>query len=241
MADSDASADTDASIGRKRTAARPPLAGSTGSETETDERVRAKENKARRGRPIGSGRGTVLTRARAQLRNMEAEAREREFERALEARAFRKKPEKADKAGKAVFEFGSDLSASESREEGISARDVQGLRAEAGRSVTEILHVARTSGNLKGEYVRRLKLAAEALTGIVDALADRSSNEETRKVAADNERLRKEVENLKAEAYQLGADYFTINTIGMTFVVVVRRSYSYLQPVTENFLTEQIQ
>ncbi|CAH0718327.1 unnamed protein product, partial [Brenthis ino] len=65
---------------------------------------------------------------------MEAEAREREFERALEARAFRKKPEKADKAGKAVFEFGSDLSASESREEGISARDVQGLRCAGSES-----------------------------------------------------------------------------------------------------------
>ncbi|CAH0719552.1 unnamed protein product, partial [Brenthis ino] len=207
MADSDASADTDASIGRKRTAARPPLAGSTGSETETDERVRAKENKARRGRPIGSGRGTGrgtgIARARADLRKMEAEAREAEFERALEARAFRKKKgdreDKLDKADKAVFEFGSELSNSETQEEGISARDVQGLRAEAGRSVTEILHVARTSGNLKGEYVRRLKLAAEALTGIVDALASRSSSEETRKVAADNERLRKEVENLKAE------------------------------------------
>ncbi|CAH0719021.1 unnamed protein product, partial [Brenthis ino] len=196
MADSDASADTDASIGRKRTAPRPPLAGSTGSETETDERVRAKENKARRGRPIGSGSGTVLTRARADLRRMEAEAREAEFERALEARAFRKKTGKADKA---VFEFGSDLSAPESREDANAAMDVQGLRAEAGRNVTEIFHVARTSGNLKGEYVRRLKTAAAALTGIVDTLAARSSNEETRKVAADNERLRKEVENLKAE------------------------------------------
>ncbi|CAH0714124.1 unnamed protein product, partial [Brenthis ino] len=161
MADSDASADTDASIGRKRTAPRPPLAGSTGSETETDERVRAKENKARRGRPIGSGSGTVLTRARADLRRMEAEAREAEFERALEARAFRKKTGKADKA---VFEFGSDLSAPESREDANAAMDVQGLRAEAGRKLSHCWASFQYEGSLSDQGINTLGFQMSALT-----------------------------------------------------------------------------
>lgn len=62
-----------------------------------------------------------------------------------------------------------------------------------------ILEVAAKSGHLKGTFVRKLKDAAESLQGIVESLVSRSMNEETRRVAADNARLRREVDSLKAE------------------------------------------
>lgn len=53
-----------------------------------------------------------MTRAHAELRELEAEAREVEFERALEARAFRKESRIESSSAEAIFEFGSQLSMS---------------------------------------------------------------------------------------------------------------------------------
>ena len=77
--------------------------------------------------------------------------------------------------------------------------DAEQLRATARQSMAEILEVATKSGNLKGTYVRQLKVAAASLQDVVNALADRTEVDEVRRVRADNNRLRREVEVLRAE------------------------------------------
>lgn len=81
----------------------------------------------------------------------------------------------------------------------ISVLNAQELRARAGEKLTLILEVAKKSGNLKGEFVSRLKKSAATLGEVVEALASRSEAEETRRLRADNNRLRLDVESMKAE------------------------------------------
>lgn len=73
------------------------------------------------------------------------------------------------------------------------------MRAYAGRKAAAIFEVAQKSRALKGTFVKRLKDAAIALQGAVEALAARTESEEARRLRADNGRLRREVKSLKAD------------------------------------------
>ncbi|XP_046972459.1 uncharacterized protein LOC124539205 [Vanessa cardui] len=86
------------------------------------------------------------------------------------------------------------------------------LRAQAGRSAALILEVAQKSSNLKGGFGKKLRESAAALQAIVDALASRTEAEETRKLRADNGRLRKEVDSLKAEVKAHRRDFTEIRS-----------------------------
>lgn len=147
----------------------------------------AKVTTARRGK---AGRGTVVTRARAELKKLEAENREREFEEALHARAFGKNMQEpvldSENMEEEIEENPSNISAEE-------------LRAYAGRNTTDILEIAMKAKTLNKTSVKRLQEAAAGLQEIVDTLVGRTEAEETRRLKIDNGRLRKEVENLKAE------------------------------------------
>ncbi|XP_050356289.1 uncharacterized protein LOC126777335 [Nymphalis io] len=182
---------SDAFAGRKR-----PRVGlgifDSGSDTETEGRVTAKCNSARRGKPTSKGRGTVLTRAKAELKAKAAEAREEAFERSLRSRAFRKN------ATEVVLDSDESSSSDVRREDPIKL-GAEELRAEAGRNAALILEVAQKSGNLKSGFIKKLKDLAASLQCIVDALASRTEAEETRRLRADNGRLRKEIDDLKTE------------------------------------------
>ncbi|XP_046968885.1 uncharacterized protein LOC124536397 [Vanessa cardui] len=181
---------SDALIRRKR-----PYEGlvifNSDSDTETEMRMAAKSKPAIRGK-TAKGRGSGLARAKAELKAKANEAREEAFERSLRSRAFRKEPPQAV------------LDSEESSSSDVHTKDptkmgAEELRAQAGRSAALILEVAQKSSNLKGGFGKKLKESAAALQAIVDALASRTEAEETRKLRADNGRLRKEVDSLKAE------------------------------------------
>ncbi|XP_052747127.1 uncharacterized protein LOC128199871 [Bicyclus anynana] len=138
-------------------------------------------------------RGTGIAAARADLLAARKEAREEAFNQLLKDRIVRKEmtepvldPEEGMASGASCREDPAGLTSEE-------------LRASAGRSVAAIMQMAARSNNLKGTFVRRFKDAATELQEIVEALASRTEAEETRRVRADNARLRTEVESLKAE------------------------------------------
>ncbi|XP_047532781.1 uncharacterized protein LOC125067927 [Vanessa atalanta] len=140
----------------------------------------------------GEVKGNGLARARAELKEKEEEEREVAFERALRSRAFKKAPtEKKD----AVVPS-SSVTKSMADPATLGAEE---LHAEAERNVAAILTVAKKSGNLKFGYIKSLKESAAALQAIVKVLSSRTEAEETRRLQADNSRLRREVENLKED------------------------------------------
>ncbi|CAH2045681.1 unnamed protein product, partial [Iphiclides podalirius] len=65
-----------------------------------------------------------------------------------------------------------------------------------------ITKVATKSKNLKGTFVKALKEAAEMIREAVNALQSISSTDETRRLQADNKRLRDEVATLQKEALE---------------------------------------
>ncbi|CAH2109198.1 unnamed protein product [Euphydryas editha] len=90
---------------------------------------------------------------------------------------------------------------------GVGALNAQELRARAGEDIACIIEVAKKSGNLKGEYVAKLKRSASTLREAVEALASRSKAEETRRLRAENRRLKLEIEAIKAEVKALRRDF----------------------------------
>lgn len=74
--------------------------------------------------------------------------------------------------------------------------------------VRKILEIAAKSGNLKGTYVRDLKVAAKEIGEIVEDLADRClGGEEGRRLQRDNNRLRAQVKELGLELAALRREF----------------------------------
>ncbi|XP_046972451.1 uncharacterized protein LOC124539197 [Vanessa cardui] len=174
------------------------------SDTETETRIAAKSKPALRGKTTKS-RGSGLARAKAELKAKASEAGEEAFERSLRSRAFRKEPPH------------TVLDSEESSFSDVQTKDptkmgAEELRAQAGRSAALILEVAQKSSNLKGGFGKKLRESAAALQAIVDALASRTEAEETRKLRADNGRLRKEVDSLKADVKAHRRDFAEIRS-----------------------------
>ncbi|XP_052742921.1 uncharacterized protein LOC128198958 [Bicyclus anynana] len=154
---------------------------------------RIRSDIASRGRSMVRGRGTGITRARAELKEAREEAYEVAFNQLLRDRAYRKDspqvitdPEETEENEIICPEVPANLTAEE-------------LRALGGHNVASIMHVATKSRNLKGTWVKRLKESARVLQEILEALASRTEADETRRLRADNTRLRNEIESLKSD------------------------------------------
>ncbi|CAH2216431.1 jg26630, partial [Pararge aegeria aegeria] len=93
-----------------------------------------------------------------------------------------------------------------------SAHRTQELRAWAGRSTASIIQLATKSSHLKGTYVKKFKEAASELQAIVEALTTRNEAEETRRLQADNNRLRSELEIIRAEQKAYRRDFTEMKT-----------------------------
>ncbi|XP_047543144.1 actin cytoskeleton-regulatory complex protein pan1-like [Vanessa atalanta] len=150
----------------------------------------------------GNSKKSGLSRARIELKANEDEERELAFERTLRSRAFKKTPVVVPEPEEAASLAKVDP-ALQSNEE---------LRAEAGRSAREIREVALKSSNLKGGFIKRLKDAAASLEGVVEALASRTEADEARNLRADNSRLRREIDSLKAELKAHRREYAEMRT-----------------------------
>ncbi|XP_047543169.1 actin cytoskeleton-regulatory complex protein pan1-like [Vanessa atalanta] len=144
-----------------------------------------------------------LSQARAVLKKKEEEDRELAFERTLRSRAFKKAPA----AAPVVHEPTPTINIADPAD--LSAEE---LCAEAGRNAAQIREVALKSSNLKGGFIKKLKDAATSLEGVVEALASRTEAEESRRLRADNNRLHREVENLKAELKAHRREYAEMRT-----------------------------
>ncbi|XP_045453782.1 transcriptional regulatory protein AlgP-like [Melitaea cinxia] len=162
-----------------------------GSDTETEETEVSKTITARRGRPLGSKAGSS---SRAKFLKSAPATVFDDLEAVLRGRQYR--PGSATE-GTTPISSGNEsdyLAALDT-----SALNAQELRARAGEGLACIIEVAKKSGNLKGEFVARLKRSAKTLTEVVDALSSRSEAEESRRLRTENRRLKLEVEALKVE------------------------------------------
>lgn len=166
------------------------------SDTETEGTAAAKVSTSRRGRAKGTKTGPTREEFLKPLPKPLVE----ELAEVLQSRKF-KKGQAAVAAG-SLLDTGSDSDVYAGFAD-LSVLNAQELRAQAGGMLTCILEVAKKSGNLKGEFVARLKRSASTLREVVDALASRSEAEETRRLRAENSRLRLEVEACKAEVKSL--------------------------------------
>ncbi|XP_045458554.1 uncharacterized protein LOC123668907 [Melitaea cinxia] len=126
---------------------------------------------------------TALARKRSSQR--EAASREK----ALEAEVL-----KAEEGRRAI---GLDVG---------DVRIVEALGVQVAKDVDMILKVATRSSNLKGTFVKALKDAAFSISIAVEALKERTSSDEVRKLQAENTRLRRDVEDLKLQMAELVKD-----------------------------------
>lgn len=178
---------------RKRPSSSLSVSGYLGSDMETEETVAAKVNKPRRGR----GRTAKAAPSRGEFLKPPLVPSDGELDRVLRNRQFKKGL--ADAASTGFPSESGDDSDAVAIVGDLSTLNAQELRAQAGEKLACILEVARKSGNLKGEFVGRLKRSASVIREVVEALSSRSEAEETRRLRADNGRLRLEVESCKAE------------------------------------------
>lgn len=81
----------------------------------------------------------------------------------------------------------------------VEVLDSGSLKVHAGLLMESVYDVCRTSGNLKGPYVKQLRQAALGLRNIVDVLAERSETEESRRLSRENKVLRQKAEDLQSE------------------------------------------
>lgn len=181
---------------RKRPYSTFDVPGYSESDTETEGTAAAKVNTARRGR----GKGPKAGHSREEFLRPHPVSLDGELEEAMQSRKFKKRP--ATVAAEALLNTGSDSDVL-ARFGDLSGLNAQELRAQAGEMLACILEVAKKSGNLKGEFVARLKRSASTLREVVDALACRSEAEETRRLRAECSRLRLEVKASKEEVKAL--------------------------------------
>ncbi|XP_041974097.1 uncharacterized protein LOC121729602 [Aricia agestis] len=161
----------------------------SGSDTEeigvgSDRTVKAQT--AKRGKTRGST--SRISAARQELRERTKEAKEADFLASLEKKSFRKEVTVLDNP----------------TPPGPLDLDVEVMGPEdllrAGESnLQEILAIANKSTNLKGGYANKIKRATSTLRVVLDALGARTEAEETRRLKADNNRLQRELANLREE------------------------------------------
>ncbi|XP_039762476.1 uncharacterized protein LOC120635523 [Pararge aegeria] len=147
-----------------------------------------------------------LGSATAELRAAEEETRESGLSRFLRDRVVGRA------AHTTVLDPEEGMASEESCREDPTKLGTQELRAWAGRSTASIIQLATKSSHLKGTYVKKFKEAASELQAIVEALTTRNEAEETRRLQADNNRLRSELEIIRAEQKAYRRDFTEMKT-----------------------------
>ncbi|XP_039761458.1 uncharacterized protein LOC120634749 [Pararge aegeria] len=147
-----------------------------------------------------------LGSATAELRAAEEETRESGLSRFLRDRVVGRA------AHTTVLDPEEGMASEESCREDPTKLGTQELRAWAGRSTASIIQLATKSSHLKGTYVKKFKEAASELQAIVEALTTRNEAEETRRLQADNNRLRSELEIIRAEQKAYRWDFTEMKT-----------------------------
>ncbi|XP_041973291.1 rootletin-like [Aricia agestis] len=161
----------------------------SGSDTEgagagSDKTV--KPQVAKRGKSRGST--SRLSAARQELRERTKEAKEADFLGSLDGRSFRKEvTELAESPPPGPLDID------------VEAMGPEDLLQAAEKNLQEIVGIANKSSNLKGGYANKIRRATSAVRLVLDALGARTEAEETRRLKADNNRLQRELANLREE------------------------------------------
>jgi hypothetical protein len=163
------------------------------SDTEPEVSASAKVPTTRRGKTQTAGHRAGLSRAKAELKKLSKTAEEAKFEKILHNRAFRKEK------GEMILDIEEEVEEPRTLENDVSLLNAQELQARVGEKVAAVLEVAKKCGNLKGGFISKLKESAKTLQEVVECLVSRTEVDESRWLLADNKRLHKEVEALKAE------------------------------------------
>ncbi|XP_041981581.1 rootletin-like [Aricia agestis] len=161
----------------------------SGSDTEgagagSDKTV--KPQVAKRGKSRSST--SRLSAARQDLRERTKEAKEADFLSSLDGRSFRKEvTELAESPPPGPLDID------------VEAMGPEDLLQAAEKNLQEIVGIANKSSNLKGGYANKIRRATSAVRLVLDALGARTEAEETRRLKADNNRLQRELANLREE------------------------------------------
>ncbi|XP_063386895.1 uncharacterized protein LOC134672877 [Cydia fagiglandana] len=150
----------------------------------------AKMSTSHRGGKASAGRVSELSRARAELRAAEEEAREEAANREWRKRLQEPVPSELPNSG-------ADLVHTADSADDISVKDLK----------AKMMTVTEMTKNMRGKNGKDLKEEITALNNMVNILASRSEAEEIRRLRADNNRLRREVENMKTEMKAYRRDY----------------------------------
>ncbi|XP_063370337.1 uncharacterized protein LOC134658616 [Cydia amplana] len=165
----------------------------------------AKVTTARRGR---ASRGSAITRARAELKKMEYETREREFEKALHARAYKKavpKPILHSENSEEIAENTQRLreTAAEECRPDDARKTGDDIIETVRKAAIKVIEETGKSKNLNGQVHGRIKAACLEITKAMDELATREESDELRALKADNKRMREQLAHLQTETKAL--------------------------------------
>lgn len=86
------------------------------------------------------------------------------------------------------------------------ARTVDALGAQVAKDVDIIVNVATRSSNLKGTFVKALKDAAASITAAFEAVKERTSSDEVKKLQHENTCLRRDLDELKIQMAELAKE-----------------------------------
>ncbi|XP_039749872.1 uncharacterized protein LOC120626416 [Pararge aegeria] len=147
-----------------------------------------------RGRPPTHGRYVGLSKARENMAEEKAQAKQKAEDDLLKEAAvarFRRETRK-----EVASPFGQRV------DEKTAAR----LQDQVWEDLDLIRKVATKSAHLKGTFVRDLKDAVASIKETVEVLGSRTVSDETRRLQADNTRLQAEMASLRRELAQLRTD-----------------------------------
>lgn len=162
---------------RKRTIVSVPSSDDDGEVTAAAAPKIPTARRGRQGRAFISGQHFGISKAREDLRRLEA----LEYEDGSQSESSAQYPD-------------NDRISLD-----IGRLPAESLRVKALNKIDDIVAATGRSRNLKGEIKKTLNDAACALGEIVESLSTLTASEETRRLQADNKRLSREVENMKAE------------------------------------------
>lgn len=176
------------------------------SESETETEPMRKINSSRRGRAVPATHRVGLAKARQALKEKNDNALEEHFNKSLRRHSFSQPSSVAadddsesSLSACTIPEDSCDVMALDDDTMNMGSMDPEESREKARRLAKDILEVATKSGHLKGTFVKRLKDDAKGLLEIVETFVGRPESETTKRLRAENARLRRFVATLEAE------------------------------------------
>ncbi|XP_067205438.1 uncharacterized protein PF3D7_1120000-like [Linepithema humile] len=163
------------------------------------------EKKRGRGRPPTTYEYVGLAKAKKRVAELEQEELERRAELELLDSMALKRKEEEEMRSKLHRGMVQDIltQPSKSSEKLQDTCDRRILLTSVGNAVGTIKEVAVKSGNLKGTYVKALRIATQQISTAMETLANLTASDEITRLEKENNQLKKEMESLREEMREL--------------------------------------